>query len=229
MPPGFTKRQTTAPSAPGDQVGVGQHDPLWKTGRAPGVEKTRKLIAAAPLVRHRFGACDQLLIIDRSVRAFALAHPYEMAKVRIGRADLIKPRQHRLVCEEDEAAAVVERVSDLSCAPAGVDRIDDRTRPKGAQIIFMETVRIEPKIGNPIARNDAELFKTAGEARHPIGQRTISLRALPGDRGDRVRALLQATVEPLRQIHFRLLGILIIALASFSQNPPAAASDHLPR
>ncbi|MNN02251.1 hypothetical protein D3C81_1149030 [compost metagenome] len=184
-----------------EQVVVAEHHALGETGGAAGVEDPQQRIAAAARVLDRVGRGDQRLVGHHAGRAFAVAGIDHLADRLRFRGDFGAKVLEGVVDDQHDGFRIIHGVDDFRRAPADVDRIDHRVRPRHRQVVLDAARRVDGQHGHTLATGDTHALQRAGESRHAVAELGIGHAVAVAADGDGVGALLQLTVQPLGYVH----------------------------
>ncbi|MNZ73127.1 hypothetical protein D3C78_915290 [compost metagenome] len=184
-----------------EQVVVAEHHALGEAGGAAGVEDPQQRIATAAGVLHGSGRGDQRLVGHHAGRAFAVAGIDHLADRLRLRSDPGAKVLESVVDDQYDGFRIIHGVDDFRRAPADVDRIDHRVRPRHRQVVLDAARRVDGQHGHTLATGDTHALQRAGESRHAVAELGVGHVVAVAANGDGVGALLQLTVQPLGYVH----------------------------
>ncbi|MCY1417317.1 hypothetical protein D9M71_328490 [compost metagenome] len=183
---------------------VADHHPFREAGGAAGIENTQQRIAATAHILYRLVPGDKGFVAMHAFRSLAVAGvDQDGSDLRLA-GDSPGHALEGIVDDQHGGFGIVEGIDDFRHAPAGVDRVEHGIGPGHGEEVFDIALRVEGQHGDAIAAVHAQALQAGGQAGDAIAELGEGEATPLVTNGRLVRALLDMTVQGLREIHWNL-------------------------
>ncbi|GAM51318.1 hypothetical protein NS07_v2contig00232-0005 [Nocardia seriolae] len=183
------------------EVGLTEHDALGVAGGAAGVEDPGQLPAVAADIGHRLRGREEVFVGEHALRGRAVAAMDDDAHAGGRGANGGGHGCERVVHQQHPGIRIHQGIGDFRRAPANIDGIEHRVRPRHRQQVLVIAIRIQRQDADPVIASHSEFPQCSRQPGHPLGHLGEGAGPVAEDGHDGVRLLLHGPVQPLGEIH----------------------------